>query len=208
MRAPPLWTLAVRRSLSDAFSWAIAATAVALFAFGLLVLFGLLERITYVTWPTYLQQAGGVLTAAGLATLGWVVTASNQRRLSRKQHTFNLIIQMRHSTLFQERMNDLTARRAPGVGITADDVELLLQSEADLTEADRKFVRASRYLLNYFEFIASSVRIGDLDAELVRRTIRPHMVALEQKFRQYIAAEQELDKRTFVELGRLARRWP
>jgi hypothetical protein len=207
MQAPALWLLAVRRRLSDLISFLLVAIALGLFGLGLLLLSGLANKISGAVWPSSLQQAAGALSAAGLATLGWIVTARNQRRLSRKQHTFNLIIQMRHSDLFQKRMDVVTKRRAPGIGLTGEDVALLSKPESELTDEERDFARASRYLLNYFEFIASSIAIGDLDAELIRRTIRAHMVGMEKKFRAYIQAEQAEEKRTFIELSRLAKRW-
>ena len=146
-----------------------------------------------------------VLAAAGLATLGWLTAAYNQRVLSRKQHTLNLLMQWRNSALYQQHLDAILKLSARGAALTTDQLDFFTSD--DLSFNEEKFRKASVYVLNYWEFICASVIVKDLDAELVRRTVRPHIVGCHHKFEPWISRCQKTNPREFEHLCTLAKEW-
>lgn len=155
-----------------------------------------------------LVAPAAVLSAAGLATLGWLTTASNQRMLSRKQHTLNLLIQWRHSDLYRTNLEAVTRLSPKGAALTPRQLDLLTGKSIAVTTQDSEFVTGATYILNYWEFVCAAVLVGDLDAELIRRTVRPHIVGTYKKFAPKIELDQKANSQTFVHLRRLSDRWP
>jgi len=128
-----------------------------------------------------------VLLATFFAVSGWVATNTIASIHQRKQHSLRVLFEMRHSTLYQgytERIERLVeavqvkrAEAAPDdpADVTAGAITL---AESRLTYERPvpggvetcKYEDAIDYILNHFEFIALSVRNGDLDPHFVRKS--------------------------------------
>jgi len=149
-----------------------------------------------------------VFAAAGLATLGWLIAAANQRTLSRKQHTLNLLMQMRHAEVYNRHHSALSLL-SPGATPISDDLLALMRNQRPpANEGEKAFLRAAVYVLNYWEFVCAALTVGDLDAELVRRTVRQHIVGYHSKFAAFIDAERAAgDHLVYKQLRTIANDW-
>lgn len=108
-----------------------------------------------------------ILLGAALATIGWAFTARWNRRLSRKQHTINVILQANFNSGY------LNARSA-----IAPMVKEGKCPDGVLDGTDSDTIKQLRRILNHHEFVAAGVRNGDLDEFLLRDTERAAYVEL------------------------------
>ena len=92
-----------------------------------------------------------IFIGAGTATIGWVYTARRARTLSRKQHTFNALLQMSMTKEFEDK----TAKIRPYVRDNA------------VPANDHNLNDDVMWLLNYYEFLAAGIRNGDIDEQLL-----------------------------------------
>ena len=128
-----------------------------------------------------------VLLATFFAVAGWVTTNTNASIHQRKQHSLRVLFEMRHSTLYQgytELIEQLVAEvrqtRAKADGSSVDTVTVGALTLAETRLGYKKpvcggvetgqYEDAIDYILNHFEFIALSVRNGDLDPHFVRKS--------------------------------------
>ena len=149
-----------------------------------------------------------VFAAAGLATLGWLTAAANQRTLSRKQHTLNLLMQMRHADVYI-RHQTAVSLLSPGAVALNDDLLALMQGRRSAkNEGEKAFLRSAVYVLNYWEFVCAALTVGDLDAELMRRTVRQHIVGYHTKFSAFIDSERAAgDRLVYQHLRAVSGEW-
>jgi len=62
--------------------------------------------------------------------------------------------------------------------------------------------------MNYWEFVCAAVIVGDLDAEMVRRTVRQNIVGYHDKFADVIDHEREVGNRLVHQhLRTIANEW-
>ncbi|WAC59459.1 DUF4760 domain-containing protein [Brevundimonas sp. SL130] len=149
-----------------------------------------------------------VFAAAGLATLGWLIAASNQRTLSRKQHTLNLLMQMRHAEAYNRHHSALSLLSPGATPISAELLALMRDQRQPANEGEKAFRTAAVYILNYWEFVCAALTVGDLDAELMRRTVRQHIVGYHSKFAAFIDAERAAgDRLVYQQLRAIANDW-
>lgn len=106
------------------------------------------------------------LIAVVFASVGWIVSAWVTLLNTIKQHTINTLLQMRMSEVFIKNSTKVNARYLSSDGV------YVLQRE----EIEKKSVQACipelLYVLNYLEFIASAIKCGDLDENLMRQSLR------------------------------------
>ncbi len=62
-------------------------------------------------------------------------------------------------------------------------------------------------MLNYYEFLALGIETGDLDEDMLRRSVRGIMCSLVDDARQIVAELNRRDRKTYGELIRLYNRW-
>lgn len=182
--------------------------ALGLLAFAMTVV-GLTAFVFFLSWdvPEFVPPCA-VVSAAGLATLGWLVSAANQRNLSRKQHTLNLLIQMRHAELYNKHLLAILKLCPSGQRPNARLLGLVFGIEKIKSDSDRDFRRGVIYILNYWEFVCAAMIVGDLDAELVKRTVRQHIVGNYTKFDAIIKRDRQSgDRLTYRHLERIAQEW-
>ena len=136
------------------------------------------------------------LIAASLATTGWIYTARRNAVLSRRQHSFNALLNAESNALLNANIE--TVAGAMG------DLPL-----PDLTTSENMALRrAFEFLLNHYEFIAAGIRIGDFSETMFRNAERGTVLTLYDATRPYIDKVREKHRRTaFEHLEWLYRRW-
>lgn len=101
------------------------------------------------------------------AILGALTSAKITLRNAIKQHTIDTLLQMRMSETYIGRVMRVAAVYFPPEG------GLYLVREAALSKPEKGDRLADlSYVLNYLEFIASAIRYGDLDEDLMRESLR------------------------------------
>ena len=105
--------------------------------------------------------------SAILATLGWVVSANINQRSARKQHTFNILLQLRHSEMYNKHVADLSkfAKQECPDG----EINFVPWSKIEQAGAVSDDIL---YVANHFEFIAVGIYSGDLDEGILKGFIR------------------------------------
>ncbi len=138
--------------------------------------FGLAKLIP-VFDPSDARTFGVASAAAGLlavcaAAFGWVVAAWMTYRNARVQHTLTFVASRYSNDTFSKNaalFNDnLRGRRV--------DRALITELMASKDETEILTLQAVRYMVNYFEFIAVGVICGDLDEQIVRKTLRGNLI--------------------------------
>lgn len=130
-------------------------------------------------------------------------TAEANARAQRKQHTINILFQSRLSEYFQTT-NALRKEVFP------TDQDIYLDDwKAARAEAGkpREGAEALQQLLNYYEFLSVGIDQGDLDKELLHKSIRGIMCNLVDDARFMIAELRENDPNTLVYLAQLYEEW-
>lgn len=116
------------------------------------------------SWFASLDQSPiAILIGAAFATFGWIATAWQARRLSRKQHTLTILL------------NDGTFRNAvPSIRrfVRMDAVPPAHSPEY------RLWREHLRDCLNHYEFVAAAARRKDVDQMLVRLSERGVIIRL------------------------------
>lgn len=156
------------------------------------MLFVAAAAITYVELrhSTFNFQATHWLSLAGViaALSQWAITSVLTLYNARRQHTITVLLQSRLSPAYQQRLRDVVkgyptmpAISKVAVGDWNDPAKL-------------EALEGIKYLLNYFEFVAIGIRIGDLDEATMRRSLADIVMALTAVAEQYIKFSRgELD---------------
>ena len=101
------------------------------------------------------EETVAVLIGVFFAVVSWLFSAAATRRLSRKQHTINLLMNSGMDPAIKAAMelvqNNLNSKTCPNFSSVKDAPKRV----------------AFRLLLNHFEFVAAGLRNGDLDEQLV-----------------------------------------
>ena len=152
------------------------------------------------------------LFAAILATAGWLTTALISRSNSIKQHTMNVLTQVRLSNEMNKHIDTLFSKFPLDTVISAQDL-----SDSKIQDDWR---RSARYIANYYEFLAVALRYGDLDEKLLKDCIRSQFVGFCTKIDvlidQAVKADpkatvnrftNESDSKALIDLRRLRKKW-
>jgi hypothetical protein len=151
----------------------------------------------FMLWINNVPTVLGILFAALLATVGWLYAARRQRVLSRKQHTFNALLQASFNKDFQEAQNAVRPHTRSG-------------ALPDLNEANnQKLKEQVGFLLNHYEFLAAGIRNGDIAEELLKDSERGTILRLYETAQPFIGAVRDNRKRraTFEHIEWLYDRW-
>lgn len=134
-----------------------------------------------------------------LATMGWVLTNFINSRNSIRQHTVTVLTQMRMSTEFMKNANKLQ--------ILVEN-KTLIDFKYYLNLDDKDPIKESiRYILNYLEFVAAGMRLGDLDEQLVRSAQRGMFIRAYKMCEKYILEINSDSPSTFEHLIATYNRW-
>jgi len=153
--------------------------------------------------PTALQPQQAVVFGGLTALAGWIVTAYIARRNSTKQHTMAVLTQIRISAEMNTRIKTLYDKFPLGTPMDAQYVAT--------TPENDDVIRAARYILNYYEFLAVALRHGDLDHDLLKDCIRGQLCGMYVKLKALIddAVQKDTMKpsRRYIDLRRLYFLW-
>lgn len=106
----------------------------------------------------------GILVAALVAMIGWLVTSIITTRNSIKQHTV--------TTLLQTRLSAEYMKHASMVNNLLDSDDKLTINLEFLKTADSDVKNSLTYTLNYVEFLSAGLRCGDFDNLLLKMTMK------------------------------------
>ena len=131
--------------------------------------------------------------AATLATLGWILQRQLSVNMSRKQHTLNVLTQMRQSELFSTHKHNIFKTYPSSQVIPKEDIagikEACKDPAAYITQEGKPVYplgESVKYVCNYYEFLASALREGDLDEALLKSSIESHFRAVFENFIHFI----------------------
>jgi hypothetical protein len=142
--------------------------------------------------------------AAWAATVGWLIQRHTNHVLARKQHTMNMLMNMRNSELLNNNRIKIRSRYAIKLPLTVAqvrefDAEYLGTEHFGFDEASRRAIYPPGdsviFYLNYLEAIAVSVLDGDLDEEMIRTPLEPTFKSAVRRF--WPLLRTDLNVRTF-----------
>lgn len=144
-----------------------------------------------------MDEGLSIIVAAAMAILGIFYTSRQQRKLLRKQHTFQIIDRLNGWKELEDCVEHaaklIKAGKVPCLGVDdhADDCAKV------------------EFLLNYYEVLASAVICGDIDEELLRRMERGRLTRTYLRFLPYIVEVRDDDKniRLWENLEFITYRW-
>jgi Domain of unknown function (DUF4760) len=148
-------------------------------------------------YPIY----SALMTISAVAVGWWVVGRMTHRNTIRQNTNAMVFARFQHA-VFNDAMNRFH------VAFGYDPNEYVSRERVvQLRDPDKPedFAAAGSvlYLLNYFEFIASGVISGDLDAAIIRDNLRGFVVYYYDKCEPYIRHQNKLNHRAFQNLIKL-----
>lgn len=146
-----------------------------------------------------LISASATMIGAFAAIVGWMVSSWASYRNARAQHTINFL----SSRFSNSQFNDSIAEFNRSFEGRKIDRSLIKELSISKNEEDKKSLQAFRYVLNWFEFISVGVIVGDLDIEIVRRTIRSNLIKYTDMASCYIRECQKDAPKTLEHLVQL-----
>lgn len=162
-----------------------------------------------------------VIIAMWAASIGWLVHFKMSSKVHRTNNSFAIIMEMRKNSEFLKRNEMIAKHFPPGV----DEIptkyrpyfcpkvcgSILLSKGNEDAKDDVDAIRAVRYMLNYYEFIASGIRAGDLDEKLIFDTLHSVIVSQYDRFSLIIdhASQKNIgsDPSHWCELRDLVKKW-
>ncbi len=127
-----------------------------------------------------------------LATVGWIVQRYTAASIARKQHTMNVLMNMRNSELYNTHRVNARSHYRLDRPITDQQLDMLRDDRRSLTDGYAVHASSGRatypphdsaiYILNYMEFIAVAITRGDMDEEMVRVPLGATFVSYFRRF--------------------------
>lgn len=144
--------------------------------------------------PTPVATMFGIM----FATVGWLYGARRNRNLSRKQHTFNALLQASFNDRYHKELGVMRPHFRKGV---LPDIKK--RDEEDTLRDSLVFI------LNHYEFLAAGIRNGDISEKLLRDSERGTVIKIFEVSHKYIATVREERNRAthFEHLEWLFVRW-
>ena len=145
-----------------------------------------------------LPPAITALFGVALATAGWVYSAKRNRTLSKKQHTFNALLQASFAPKYQDAMDALREHLRAG------------KFPEDLSKTENSDVRKHlKFILNHYEFLAAGIRNGDISERLLRDSEKSTIIVLFESSEKYVHDTRDNRKRTstYEHIQWLYERW-
>jgi len=132
-----------------------------------------------------MDEGIAVLIAAAMAILGILYSSRQQRKLLRKQHTYQVLDKMNDWPKFEADLDFASAlikeKRIPRI----------------CDEAHKKDCERIDFLLNQYEFLSAAIISGDMDEGLVRGVEESRLTRIFLKFIDYIQENRE-DRDTLI----------
>lgn len=170
-----------------------------------------------------------VIVAAVAAAIGWYAAQQYSLKNNRTNNSFSLVMEMRCNAEFMKCTHAIAVSLPPSVSLTAEHAiyfpsqarnrfEYLKAkglanklNETEIAEFGRYDeqmllgIEAAKYFLNFYEFMAYGIYVGDLDEDLLYETVSPAVVSLHRRveaFRDYLTGPKG-DKLALEQLHRL-----
>ena len=164
-----------------------------------------------------------VFVAIWAAAVGWLIHFKLTTKAHRTNNAFAIIMETRKSSEFLKRAEFISRHFPPGTRSIPNDYrrffdptvlrQVLTDETASKDEQSRaEAVLALKYVLNYYEFMAVGIRVGDLDENLVYDTIHPGVCALFERSKPLVEFLSDpenpgADASTYCDLKALVARW-
>lgn len=217
-------------------SWAAAAMCLLIFTwYAVFFAFVPVDSPNFEAFSRLLNVPPAILAIFG-AGLGWYVTYQSSMKTHRTNNAFALVQQTRTSAEYLKHLRAFQVIYPPGCNMTDADrpyfdrnkvrelpglyedfKELECARSSDnridrrkLTEEISRIeaVLSAKYLLNFYEFMAYAIEVGDLDEDILYETISPTVTGIYSRtmaFRKYM---QEIEDPLVMEhLGNLVNAW-
>lgn len=132
-----------------------------------------------------------LLVAIGAAMTGWYVSFHLTRRSHRTSHAVSLVLGSRTNSEFQKHSTAVrqylpTENCVKAIDPALFEIDALKKccreyfDKKDAPSLERlkvaRSVEGLRYLLNYYEFMAVGIKLGDIEESIVYETISAHVV--------------------------------
>ncbi|SFS46888.1 protein of unknown function [Sulfitobacter marinus] len=169
-------------------------------------------------YTAFLTATGTIVAAISVvaAILTFWFSTRAARHAQRKQHTITVLLETRLSSEFQGTIEKRRAYFPEYTDVAFDDWNAARNTmtppgaSMDVI-AEHKVRRDSALalttLLNYYEFLAVGITEGDLDEEMLKKTLRSIMCNLVDDSRHLIAGMQKINPNTYEHLTALYGQW-
>jgi len=161
---------------------------------------GVLIVISSIGFWLFLENKYGnavTIVGIGLATLGWLHQSNATRIANRKQHTLNILMEMRQCDIVikqQQAVNKKIPHGKPLSKEEAFDLEKEYRSGEKYIWISPPLSWSLSYLLNYYEFISAGVIHGDIDNDFLSNTHKSAIVGLYNRAFHFIRLQWTLEK--------------
>ena len=142
-----------------------------------------------------------------VAAVGWFLTVTSARRLSRRQHTINVLQEQSFNKASHELASKVIERFPTGVCITKEDANTLTEAAYNRHHAWYDTYNSLMYLLNYYEFIAVGIRNRDLDVLVMHNYCHSMLCKICEKTCEYILRKQQDNPHLYENLVNLYKAW-
>lgn len=168
-------------------------------------------------YTTFSNISGAIVALFGVAAalFTFILNARLTRRAQRKQHTITILLETRLSEYFQATISRRRAVFPEFTDITFEMWDNARNAQPanstptakDDAQQQRDGAAALTQLLNYYEFLAVGVREGDLDKDMLHKTIRGIMCNLVDDARLLISEMRRQSPKTYEHLAPLYDDW-
>ena len=169
------------------------------------VLVGLIPGL--VVYNIGVTLSSSILITILVAAVGWFLTVTSARRLSRRQHTINVLQEHSFNQVSHQLVAKVIDRFPPGRCITKEEAETLVLASLNKTHSWHDTYNSLMYLLNYYEFIAVGIKNRDLDVLVMNNYCHGMVCKICEKAREYILCKQQKDPCLYENLVNLYRSW-
>lgn len=132
-----------------------------------------------------------------LAVVGWLYTIRSQLLTNMKSHSIQTIMNARLSDCYNQKFDRI-------YDILKNHNTLTVQHYDSITVEERSIVH---YILNYYEFIAISIRYNETDEEIIKSMTRSQVIKTYKTFEAVILELKEQSPSHFEHFIALHKRW-
>ena len=169
-------------------------------------------------YTAFLTATGTIVAAISViaAILTFWFSTRAARRAQRKQHTITVLLETRLSAEFQGTIEKRRAHFPEYTDVSFEDWDDARKATAP-SGASSEVIKAQKIkrdsalalttLLNYYEFLAVGITEGDLDEDMLKKTLRSIMCNLVDDSRYLIAGMQKVNPNTYEHLSNLYGQW-
>lgn len=153
------------------------------------------------------------------ATIGWVITVRSNRHLSKIQHTVNILLEHSFSNEARGHAITLYTYVTGDAPLTKENVDSLFENRKHQTgkalydpnsneiPSEKATYNSIRAMLNYFEFLAIGMKMGDVDTKMIKDFF--HVIICEycEKTKMFIKKCNDTESLEYENLIELYRAW-